>query len=470
MTPYAKTGGLGDVLGALPLELAELGHEVFCCLPYYRSARESAPAAKPTGLSFQIPLGNKKHAAEILELRVADRVTVLFVRHDAFFDRDDLYYDGVLDYQDNAERFLFFSKAVVELLDVERFRPDVLHCHDWQTAFAPVEVFARRQTRGADSRVRTMFTIHNLAFQGIFPAAAFPLTNLPGEFFAVNGLEFYKNMNLLKGALIFSDAITTVSPTYAREIQTPELGAGLDGILRQRRGDLHGILNGADYRRWNPETDPQLKQNYSAQNLAGKRVCRADLLRRFKLDVDETTPVAAYVSRLADQKGVELLDAAMEELLGLGLVLIVLGKGERHYETRLQERAKAFPGRVIAHIAHDEELSHQIQGAADILLMPSKFEPCGLTQMYALKYGTIPVVHATGGLNDTVSQYDPKSGMGNGFRFTRFTVPAFIGAVKDAVQVYRAPKQWKRLMESAMKNDFSWRTAAIKYEKLYAVL
>ena len=470
MTPFAKTGGLGDVLGALPLELAELGHEVFCCLPYYRTVRETAFAAKPTGLSFQIPIGSKQHIAEILELRVAERLTVLFVRNDAFFDRADLYWNGVSDYPDNAERFLFFSKAVVELQSVERFRSDVLHCHDWQTAFAPAEIFARRQTRAAGSQVRTVFTVHNLAFQGVFPGTTFPLTNLPAGFFSINGMEFYGQMNLLKGGLIYSDTITTVSPTYAREIQTPEFGCALDAVLRQRRTHLHGILNGADYRIWNPATDPLLKQNYTPQDLAGKRVCRADLLRRFKVDVDDSTPVAAFVSRLSDQKGVELLDAAMEELLELGLVLIVLGKGERQYENRLLERAKTLSDRVIVQIAHDEELSHQIQGAADILLMPSKFEPCGLTQMYALKYGTIPVVHATGGLNDTVSQYDPKSGKGNGFRFAGYTVPAFVASVQEAVRAHRAPKQWKRLLDTAMNADFSWRAAAIKYEKLYAVL
>jgi len=470
MTPFAKTGGLGDVLGALPLELAGRGHEVFCCLPFYRSAQEVARNAKPAGVNFSVAVGPRLHAAEIFELQLAERLTVLFVRHDEFFDRSELYHTGARDYEDNAERFLFFSKAVVELLGYERFRPDVMHCHDWQTAFVPVEALFRRQTRGAAFNVKTVFTIHNLAYQGVFPATDFPLTNLPGEFFTIDGLEFYGQMNLMKGGLVFSDAITTVSPTYVREIQTPGGGHGLDAVLRQRHDDIYGVLNGADYRFWNPATDSLLKKNYGVGDLAGKRVCRAELLRRFDLSIEETMPVAAFISRLTDQKGVDLLADAMDELTDLGLAMIVLGKGERQFETRLLELAAKHPRRVAVRIAHDEELSHQIQGGADILLMPSKFEPCGLTQMYALKYGTIPVVHATGGLNDTVSPYDPKSGMGNGFRFTGLTVPAFVGAVQQAVRVYQEPKQWKRLVENAMASDFSWQAAAIKYEKLYAVL
>jgi len=470
MTPFARTGGLGDVAAALPVALTELGHEVTCCLPFYRCAREAAREARPAGLSFRVPVGSKLLGAEILELKTADGVRVLFVQRDEFFDRSELYHTGVRDYEDNAERFIFFSKAVAELLEHERYRPDVLHCHDWQTALAPAELLYRNRTRGGAYGVKTVFTIHNLAYQGLFPGTDFPLTNLPGEFFAPAALEFYGQLNLLKGGLVFADAITTVSPSYAREIQTPEGGCGLEPVLRSRRGDLRGILNGADYRQWNPAIDPLLDRNYSARDLAGKRVCRAELLRRFRLEADETTPVAAFISRLTEQKGVELLLESMDDLLRLGLALLVLGKGERRYEEQLQERAGEHPRQVAAQIGYGGELSHQMLGGADALLMPSRFEPCGLTQMYALKYGTVPVVHATGGLADTVAEYDAPSGRGHGFRFAPYTRQAFVGAVERAVSVCQQPKQWKQIVENAMACDFSWRAAAVKYEKLYAAL
>lgn len=501
MAPFAKTGGLGDVVGALPPALMELGHEVTCCLPFYRYARlrveelaatsataaqaaaiesawhmrllqdeAAAGSATQAALSFRVPMGGNLLSADILEFNTAAGVRVLFVRRDEFFDRSELYHTGVRDYEDNAERFIFFSKAVVELLEYERYRPDVLHCHDWQTAFVPVEALYRQQTRGTAYGVKTVFTVHNLSYQGLFPAADFRLTDLPGEFFTPRALEFYGQLNLMKGGLVFSDAITTVSPTYAKEIQTPEGGCGLDPVLRSRRDRIHGILNGIDDREWDPATDPALKQNYSAQDLAGKRVCRAELLRRFKVAADERTPVAAFISRLADQKGVDLLLESMDDLLRLGLVLVILGKGERRYEEQLQEQARRHPQRVVVQIEYDEEMSHQVQGGADVLLVPSRFEPCGLTQLYALKYGTIPVVYATGGLADTVTPYDVKSGTGHGFRFTKYSPQAFVSAVQQAVSVYEQPKRWKKIMENAMACDFSWRAAAVKYEELYAAL
>jgi starch synthase len=470
MTPFAKTGGLGDMVGSLPAALTELGHEVTCCLPFYRCAREAARKAAPAGLSFRVPVGSNELSADILELKTSAGVRVLFVQRDEFFDRSELYHTGARDYEDNAERFIFFSKAVAELLGHERYRPDVLHCHDWQTAFALVEALHRQQTRGAAYGVKTVFTIHNLASQGLFPATDFRLTDLPGEFFRPHTLEFYGRLNLMKGGLVFSDAITTVSPTYAQEIQTPEGGCGLDPVLRSRHDRIHGILNGADYGKWNPATDPMLKQNYSAQDPAGKRVCRAELLRRFNVQAGETTPVAAFISRLADQTGADLLLESMDDLLRLGLALVILGRGERRYEEQLQERARKHPQRVVVQTGYDEAMSHQVQGGADVLLVPSRFEPCGLTQLYALKYGTIPVVYATGGLADTVTPYDVESGTGHGFRFTTYSPQAFVSAVQQAVSVYKEPNQWKKIMENAMACDFSWRATAVNYEKLYAAL
>jgi len=470
MTPFAKTGGLGDVVGALPVALTERGHEVTCCVPYYRCAREAATGAKPTGLSFPVPLGSERLTAEILEVTTSDGVRVVFVQHDEFFDRSELYHTGTRDYEDNAARFIFFSKAVVELLGYERYCPNILHCHDWQTGLVPVELLYRQQTRGPAYGVKTVFTIHNLAYQGLFPSADFRLTNLPGEFFTPRALEFYAQLNLMKGGLVFANAISTVSPTYGAEIQTREGGCGLDPVLRGRRDDVHGILNGADYRAWNPSADPFLKRTYTARDLEGKRVCRSELLRRFQLEADDTTPVAAFISRLTEQKGVDLLLQSLDDLQRLGLVLVVLGKGERRYEEQLEERARQDPSRLVVRIAYDEELSHQMQGGSDLLLMPSRFEPCGLTQLYAMKYGTIPVVHTTGGLNDTVAPFDEKTGAGHGFRFSEYSPRAFFGAVQQAVSVYQQPKQWKKVMENAMACDFSWQAAALEYEKLYAAL
>ena len=364
MTPYAKTGGLGDVVGALAGELSRRGHEVTCCVPFYRSAREVAGGAKPIGLTLRIRLGSFTVTGEVVELKQRDGVRVWFVRCDEFFDRAELYYDGVRDYADNAERFLFFSKAVVELMGAGGVGAEVVHCHDWQTAFVPVAA------RAAGFGVKTVLTIHNLAYQGIFPAEDFALTNLGGEMFRpAAALEFYGWMNLLKGGIVFADTITTVSRRYAEEILTAAEGCGLDPVLATRAEDLHGIVNGVDYARWNPATDPHLRQRYGAGELAGKGVCRADLVARVglvnRLDsakISETQLVAGFVSRLTEQKGVEVLAGALEGLVGLGVRVLVLGRGERKYEEVLTNVAARFPGRVVVKIAHDEPLAHQIQG------------------------------------------------------------------------------------------------------------
>jgi starch synthase len=487
MTPYAKTGGLGDVVGALSSALRERGHEVTCCLPYYRSVREIAPDAKPIGRTLSIPLGSRAVTGDVLEWTQPDGVRVLFIRRDEFFDRSELYYTGVRDYEDNAERFLFFSKAVVELIGYTRFRPDVVHCHDWQTAFVPVQLRHRTQAGTLAPPVpKTVLTIHNIAYQGMFWSLDFPLTNLPGEFFTPDTLEFYGQMNLLKGGIVFADSITTVSPTYAEEIQTTEGGFGLDTTIAVRAADLHGIINGVDYSRWNPEIDPHLRRRYGPGDLSGKQACRADLLKKLGLTQDPPLtpprrgrgvqraalpgkrPVAGFVSRLSAQKGIEILAGALKDLVESGLSVAILGKGERAYVEMLTTMAERFPGRVAVRIAHDEELAHQIQGGADMLLVPSHYEPCGLTQLYALKYGTIPVVRATGGLNDTVKAYDPRTGSGTGFKFAPYTSAALVEAVQQAILLHKQPKKWQKLMGHAMAGDYSWQASAVKYEKLYA--
>lgn len=472
MTPFAKTGGLGDVVSALSAELARRGHDVMCCLPYYRSVREALPKAKPVGLPLALPVGDEILTGDVLEVRLSERHRLLLIRRDEFFDRSELYHAGENDFEDNAERFLFFSKAVAELVAHSGFKPDVVHCHDWQSAFVPVATTYRRQTQPFEAKgwARTVFTIHNIAYQGLFPSTDFPLTNLPGEFFMPPALEFYGRMNLMKGGIVFADAVTTVSKRYAQEIQTPEGGFGLDPVLRSRRRDVVGILNGADYRTWNPAADPVLKAHYDADDLSGKRACRRDLVDTFGVEAGEKQPIAAVISRLTDLKGVDLLADAAEDLVKMGLVLVVLGKGAGRYEKLFAGMAKRWPKKVGVRIAQDETLAHKTQAGADLLLMPSKFEPCGLTQMYALKYGTIPVVHATGGLDDTIRPYSRVSGQGNGFKFAAYTADALVAAVRGALGIYKEPKQWQRLMRNAMACDFSWQRGAQEYEKLYAAL
>jgi len=508
MTPYAKTGGLGDVVGALASAMRARGHEVTCCVPYYRSAQEyfegepAAPAfaeastfakaaadksarpagAKAVGLTLNIPLGSRTVSGEVWEWTQADGVRVLFVRRDEFFDRTELYDVGGRAYDDNAERFLFFAKAVVELARHTRYRADVVHCHDWQAAFVPVQMTYQTQRGMAAERagrpqpwsaappVKTLLTIHNVAYQGIFWSLDFPLTNLPREYFTMGTLEYYGQMNLLKGGIVFADSISTVSPTYAEEIVTAGGGFGLEGVLATRTKDLHGIVNGVDYGRWDPETDPHLRSRYGREELGGKRACREDLLTKMRLDAGDRQPVAGFVSRLTAQKGVEILAGALKGLVRMGVRVAILGKGEAEYESMLTEVARRYPGRVSVRIGHDEELAHQIQGGADMLLVPSQYEPCGLTQLYAMKYGTIPVVRATGGLDDTVQAYDARTGRGTGFKFAAYTAEALTGAVRRAIMLYKQPRKWEKLMREAMAGDFSWPASAREYEKLYAAV
>ena len=315
-----------------------------------------------------------------------------------------------------------------------------------------------------------MFTIHNMAYQGVFPSAAFSLTNLPGEFFTPATLEFYGQMNLMKGGIVFADALTTVSRTYAEEIQTPANGCGLEGVLKTRVGDLQGIVNGVDYARWNPATDPYLREHYQMDDLSGKRACREELLAKLGLDADEMRPVAGFVSRLSEQKGVDVLADAIDDLVRSGVLLAILGKGERRYEQMLAATAARYPRQVAVKIAQDEELAHQIQAGADMLLVPSRFEPCGLTQLYALKYGTIPVVRATGGLEDTVVQYDARTGEGTGFKFALYESAALVEAVRRRFYSTSSRRNGNKLMRNAMACDFSWQASAKEYEKLYAAL
>ncbi len=467
--PYAKTGGLADVLAALPPALAAAGVEVTVCVPGYRSALRAAGTPAP-GPRLYAPIASRMEAAEMVCVPGAPVPTVL-LRADRYFDRDGLYGEGGQDYPDNAERFAFFCRAALEWLRAEREPPDVLHVHEWQAALAPAFLRATAALYPELGRVRTVLTLHNLAFQGRFPADHWHVLNLDARYFVPEFLEFYGEINFLKAGMVFADALTTVSPRYAAEIQTPAFGEGLDGVLRARGAALRGILNGIDDAVWDPATDPHLPARYRAGDLAGKARCKRALQAELGLEVGDDAPLLGVVSRLTEQKGFDLLAVALPPALDAwDAELAVLGSGEERYERWVRELEARFPGRVGAHVGFDEGLAHRIEAGADVFLMPSRFEPCGLNQLYSLRYGTVPMVHATGGLDDSVAEFDPATGTGTGFKFTPYTPDAFLAALERALRTRRDPALWARLVANGMAQDFSWSRAAAEYLALYETL
>ena len=465
MAPFVKTGGLADVIGALSRELAALGHEVVTFLPLYRAVKDKIAAAQCVSNNIRVPIGGRSMVGAVYELPIAERQRVAFVRQDELFDRAGLYGEADHDYPDNAARYLFFSKAVVASIPALRFVPDVLHAHDWQAAFVPLWW---SRTLAPAWRLRTMFTIHNLAYQGLFPREQFELTNLPQDYFGVKGLEFHGAMNLMKAGLLYSDVLTTVSQHYAAEIQTKEYGCGLEGLLKSHSARLHGVLNGADYEAWNPRTDRHIIANYDSHSLANKVTCKRALLEKLKLPVERAwAPVIGMVSRIVGQKGYDLVVEAVPQIVTMGATLAILGQGDLKLERKLQKLAERFPGRMSLKLGFDEALAHQIEAGADMFLMPSRFEPCGLNQMYSLRYGTVPIVRATGGLADTVQQYNPGTQTGNGFSFDACTPGAMLAAVARALETYRQQAHWVRVIQNAMACDFSWRKSALQYLSLY---
>jgi starch synthase len=464
--PYAKTGGLADVLAALPPALTQLGVEVAVCMPAYRAALRAAGRLEPTA-RLHAPVSSHMEPAEILSVAEAAVPTVL-VRHDRFFDRDGLYGDPWGDFGDNAERFVFFCRAALEWLRGLEPAPDVLHVHDWQGALAPAFLRTTGVLYPELAGVRTVTTVHNLAYQGRFPAAAWHLLNLDPRYFVPDFLEFYGDINLLKAGLVFGDAITTVSRRYAEEIQTPEHGHGLDGVLRARRDRLRGIVNGIDATAWNPASDPHLPAHYAPGDLRGKERCKAALQAELGLSLRPEVALMGVISRLVEQKGVDLLADTVEDVLrGDDAQLVVLGNGEERFEAPLRALARDFPGRAVLRTGFDEGLAHRIEAGADLFLMPSRYEPCGLNQLYSLRYGTVPVVHATGGLDDTVVEFDPRARTGTGFKFHPFGRDPFLAAIRRALEVRRDPTAWRSLIANGMAQDFSWHRAAREYAALY---
>jgi starch synthase len=393
------------------------------------------------------------------------------VERDEFYERSQLYGTPKGDYFDNLERFSFYCSTILPVCQNLGFQPDVIHCHDWQSALVPV--YLRHRWGDADiiKDAKTVLTIHNLAYQGLFSKEKFPLLGLDWSLFTMNGLEYYDQINLLKGGIVHADAITTVSVRYSEEIQTPEFGYGLEGVLRSRAASLHGILNGVDYKDWSPENDTLIPAAFSKTKLAGKAKNKAALMQAFNLDPKlEQAPILAMISRLADQKGFDLVAAILPELLSRDLMVVILGAGEKKYHEWLAQEAPKYPGKLGVKIAFDNSLAHLMEAGADMFLMPSRFEPCGLNQMYSLRYGTIPIVRATGGLADTVAQVVPAEGAGTGFLFSEHTPEAFAAAVNQALKAFGDQKQWRKIMQNAMSQDFSWERSASAYLNLYKLL
>lgn len=467
VVPYAKTGGLADVTGALPKYLSGEGAEVRVFLPLYRETKKKNLPLKKVADGLKVEWAGKSELYSIWEHRL-NSLSFLFVEKDAYFDRDYLYGTPQGDYPDNGERFAFFCRAALETLKVLGFHPDILHGHDWQAAMTLAYLkFAYAQDPFFSS-VRSLFTIHNLAYQGIFEREVLSRVGLPDTLFNMEDLEFYGKVNFLKAGILYSTAVSTVSPRYSQEIQTPEFGHRLDGLLRKRHKDLYGILNGVDYSDWNPATDRFIVSNFDAENLTGKTDCKKDLLQSFSLPPDaEGEPVVGMVSRLAGQKGFDLLTSAVEDIFRAGASLIILGTGEEVYQNALRSVQKKRPQRFGLKVAFDEALAHKIYAGSDIFLIPSRYEPCGLTQMYSLSYGTVPVVRATGGLEDTIQEFDPDNLTGNGFKFVDYEKVALVNAVRRAVAVFQNKERWQVLVQNTIACDFSWERSAAEYLRLY---
>jgi starch synthase len=477
-TPFAKTGGLADVAGALPNALAKLGHEVRLILPRYRvidghayGFREVFRVAVPhlgTTISTVIERGWLAGAGS----GTRGDIPVYAVRYDPYFDREGLYQEAGNDYPDNLARYAFFSRAALEVVAAlgraESWVPHVLHGHDWQAALALVYLKTTEARRAELRGVRSLFTIHNVGYQGIFPGEAYPTTELGKEWFTPSALEFYGRVNLLKGGILFADYLTTVSPTYSREIQTAAFGFGLEGVLAQRRDRLVGIVNGIDTDVWNPGTDRDIPARYTVHDVSGKQACKAALQREFGLPVG-ASPLCVVVSRLASQKGLDLVADIVPDLLRQNAQLILLGTGDADLETSFQAMAQRHPKQLAVRIGFDEALAHRIEAGGDLFLMPSRYEPCGLSQLISLRYGTVPVVRRTGGLADTVSPFVRAGGVvrGTGFLFQEATAAALSAAVQEALDVYTDREAWQALVQAGMQTDVSWVKSAEGYVALY---
>jgi len=462
VVPFAKTGGLADVAGALPKALAALGHEVRVALPRYQGIDAKQAKPKPVGSPVSVPLGKETVKVGVEVSEQIPGVKAYLLDCPRYFHRGGLYGEP-----DDAERFAVFCRGLLQFLRRDQWRPQVIHANDWQTGLIPV--YLKTAYAGDDrlSAIATVYTIHNLAYQGVFPPETMDQVGLDHSLFTPEALEFYGQVNLMKGGLLFADLLSTVSETYSREIQTAELGERLEGVLAKRQADLFGVLNGIDCEEWNPAADSLLPARYGPDDLAGKAANKAALQEKLNLPQRPEVPLFGLVSRLAGQKGLDILAEVMPHLLQLDVQFALLGTGEQQYHDLLSDLAKRHPAKLGLTLGFDNPLAHLIYAGSDFFLMPSRYEPCGLGQMISLRYGTIPIVRRTGGLADTVVDFNPESGQGNGFSFRDHTAVALFGAIARALLTLKVQPAWRRLVQNAMASDFSWGRSAQAYVELY---
>jgi starch synthase len=470
--PFCRTGGLGDVLSVLPQALQKEGHDVRMVLPGYREVDFASFKQKRLDYNVSLEIDGRRYDGWYDSVHTRrERMPILFVRQNKLFDRDGMYVDPAngLDFDDNLDRYLFFCRASLAYCKAADFKPDVVHIHDWQAALLASILKTELAGDPFWTDTKVVLTIHNLAYQGTFSADQFHKTKLPERLMEATGpFEFYEKMNLLKSAIWFADKITTVSPRYAREIQTTsELGCGLEGVLRERSADLVGILNGVDYKVWSPSRDHKIPFRYHAANLSGKRMNKIELLSEAGLPQRDGTPLIGVVSRLVDQKGFDLIEQASEKLFGMNIQMVLLGTGDAKYHKLFAKLETQYPDKLKCYLGFDDRMAHLSEAASDIFLMPSRFEPCGLNQMYSLKYGTVPIVRSVGGLADSVIDYDPETTDGTGFVFEDYTSDAMMDAIGRAVALFAHKRPWMKLMKNGMSQDFSWKASAELYLELF---
>lgn len=466
--PYSKSGGLADMVGALAKFLARAGHQVGLVTPLYRGIRERFPEIERFDWKLDLPLGSTRVEAGVWVRHFGgEQLSIYFIDHPQFFDRTGLYGEGGADYPDNAERFTFFSKAVVNLARYLPWQPELVHLHDWQACLAPILMLHQKLHDRWSTMPPTCLTIHNLAYQGVFPPSQYGLTDLPLDYFHPGGVEFYKSLNFLKAGISYSDIITTVSPRYAREITTEQFGCGLDGVLRNRQNALVGILNGVDYDEWKTVGNPFLTHSYTAGDLVGKAANKADLQEEMDLPINPDVPLFGTITRLADQKGVDIQLSALEEMLSADIQFVLLGSGAPEFERAYRKLALRHPGKCAVRLGFDQGLSHRIEAGCDFYLMPSRFEPCGLNQMYSLRYGTVPIVRITGGLDDSVTDISESVDQADGIKFLEYSPRALAKAIRKAMVLYKDKTLLDHYRRNGMVKDFSWDRTAAAYERVY---
>lgn len=475
VVPFAKTGGLADIAGAIPKYLQRLGIEMTVIMPFYNIIKKSQYHLTKTDIRFDVKIGDNHKSGNVYKGLLPDStVPVYFLDNEQYYGRNGFYnHPGTTkDYEDNSERFIFLCQGALEVIEKLNICPDIIHCNDWQTGLVSVYLKTTYAKKECFRNTKTIMTIHNIAYQGLFWHWDMKLTGLDWSLFNWKQLEFYGKLNFLKGGLVFSDFITTVSKTYAKEIQTSEYGEGLDGVLRDRAEDLYGIINGIDYSIWNPETDKFIIANYGINNLAGKQVCKRALQKKLNFP-ERNIPVVGMITRLTDQKGLDLIVNRFQDLMKTDIQFVLLGTGEKRYHELFKTYAKTFPKKVAVKLNFDERSAHEIEAGSDIFLMPSRFEPCGLNQLYSLKYGTVPVVRCTGGLADTITDVRSEpilNGRYNGFSFKEYNSDLLLATIIRAIDLYKSKDQWTRLMTNGMSQDWSWERSAREYITLYETI